>query len=95
VDWDLGDFVLQPEGRLGYRYELLNDPVKLHAAFASDPSNTGFTITGPDPARGNVVAGATLGASTETWSMGANFDWVRGSNGSQTEVGTFTLVGRI
>jgi hypothetical protein len=95
VDWDLGDFLLQPEARLGYRFELLNDPVKLHAAFAADPVDTAFTIRGPDPARGNVVAGATLGASTDTWSLGVNFDWVRGSNGSQTEVGTFNLLGRI
>ena len=75
--------------------EFLNDPVKLRAAFAEDPSDTSFQITGPDPGRGNVVAGATLGASTDTWSMGVNFDWVRGDNGSTTEVGTFNLLGRI
>jgi hypothetical protein len=95
VDWDLGDFLLQPEARIGYRFELLNDPVKLRAAFASNPDNTAFTITGPDPGRGNVVAGATLGASTDTFSLGVNFDWIRGSNGDTTEVGTVNLLGRI
>jgi hypothetical protein len=95
IDIDLGDFLLQPEARLGYRFEFLNDPVKLRAAFAEDPGDTAFTITGPDPGRGNVVAGATLGASTDTWSLGVNFDWVRGDNGSTTEVGTFSLLGRI
>lgn len=94
IDVDLGSFVLQPEARLGYRFDFLNDPVKVRAAFASDPNDT-FQITGPDPSRGNVVAGATIGASTDTWSMGVNFDWVRGSNGSTNEVGTFTLLGRI
>jgi hypothetical protein len=94
VDIDLGDFLLQPEARLGYRFDFLNDPIKVRAAFASDPTNT-FSVTGPDPSRGNVVAGATLGASTDTWSMGINFDWVRGSNGSETEVGTFSLLGKI
>jgi hypothetical protein len=95
IDLDLGDFLLQPEARLGYRFEFLNDPVKLRAAFAEQPADTAFTITGPDPGRGNVVAGATLGASTDTWSMGLNFDYVRGDNGSTTEVGTFSLLGRI
>ncbi len=93
-DIDLGDFTLQPEGRLGYRYDFLNDPVKIRAAFLSDPTNT-FSLTGPDPSAGNVVAGATLAASTDTWSMGLNFDWVRGSHGSTTEVGTVSLLGRI
>jgi hypothetical protein len=93
-DIDLGDFTLQPEGRLGYRYDFLNGAVKIRGAFVSDPNNP-FTLVGPDPSRGNVVAGATLGASTDTWSMGLNFDWVRGSHGSTTEVGTVSLLGRI
>jgi hypothetical protein len=94
IDLDLGDFLLQPEARLGYRFDFLNDPVKVRAAFVADPTDT-FEIVGPDPSRGNVVAGAAIGASTDTWSMGVNFDWVRGSNGSVEEVGTFTLLGRI
>ncbi|MBV9331004.1 MAG: autotransporter domain-containing protein, partial [Alphaproteobacteria bacterium] len=94
IDVDLGDFLLQPEARLGYRFDFLNNPVHIHGAFVGDPTDT-FSISGPDPSRGNVVAGATLGASTETWSLGANFDWVRGSNGSSVEVGTFSLLGRI
>ncbi len=92
-DIDLGVFVLQPEARVGYRYDFLNDPIKVKASFESVGDT--FSITGPDPTRGNVVAGATLGASTDTWSMGLNFDWVRGSNGSTTEVGTFSILGRI
>jgi uncharacterized protein with beta-barrel porin domain len=93
-DIDLGDFTLQPEGRLGYRYDFLKGAVKIRGAFVSDPNNP-FTLTGPDPSQGNVVAGATLAASTDTWSMGLNFDWVRGSHGSTTEVGTVSLLGRI
>ena len=79
----------------GYRVEWLDNPVKLRAAFASNPDNTQFSITGPDPGRGNVVAGATLGASTDTFSGGVSVDWLRGSNGSQTLVGTAHVVGRI
>ena len=93
-DIDLGDFTLQPEGRLGYRYDFMNGAVKIKGAFLSDPNNP-FVLVGPDPSSGNVVAGATLGASTDTWSMGLNFDWVRGSHGSTTEVGTVSLLGRI
>jgi hypothetical protein len=92
-DIEVADFTVQPEARVGYRYELLNDPIKVTAQYPS--GGLPFTVTGADPTRGNIVAGATIGASTDTWSMGVNFDWVRGTNGSQTEVGTLSLLGRI
>ncbi len=102
TDIDLGDFFLQPAGRLGYRFDFLNDPVKLHAQFAdTDPTQTGnqpgtpFAIQGPDPARGNYVAGAALNATTENWTIGLNYDFVRGSNNATEQVGTLSLLGRI
>ena len=33
-DLNLGDFFLQPDVRLGYRFDFLNDPIKLNAQFA-------------------------------------------------------------
>ena len=98
---NLGDFFVQPSARLGYRFDFLNDPVKLHAQFADDPSTltkdpgAPFTIQGPDPSRGNVVAGAALNATTENWTIGLNYDFVRGSNSATEQVGTITLLGRI
>ena len=101
-DINVGDFYLQPSARLGYRYDLLNDPVKLRAAFAdiapnttgNQPGNT-FTIQGPDPSRGNYVAGLNLGATTENWTIGLSYDFVRGSNNATEQVGTISLLGRI
>lgn len=93
-DINVGDFFLQPQGRIGYRYDFLDNAPKVNAFFTSTPG-TPFSITGPDPAQGNVVAGATLAASTETWSIGVSFDWVRGTNGVMQQSGEFTLVGRI
>ncbi len=101
-DINVGDFFLQPSARIGYRYDLLNDPVRLHAAFADiNPNLTGnqpgasFTLQGPDPARGNYVAGLNLGATTENWTIGLNYDFVRGSNNATEQVGTISLLGRI
>jgi hypothetical protein len=54
-----------------------------------------FTVVGPDPAQGNFVAGASLSTTTDAWTLGANFDFVRGTNGATTEVGTIHLLGRI
>jgi hypothetical protein len=90
---------VSPEARLGYRYDLANSPVKLKAGFVSTgglntPGNT-FTFVGPDPDSGNAVVGFSLGAGTDTWHLGVNYDWVRGNNGSTTQVGTLTLLGRI
>jgi hypothetical protein len=93
-DVDVGSFFLQPEARIGYRYDFLSDPQKVTANFVTLPDNP-FTITGPDPSQGNIVAGASLAASTDTWSLGVSFDWVRGSNGATQQAGQFHLVGRI
>lgn len=99
---NLGDFLLQPSARLGYRYDLLNNPTKLRAQFADlNPALSGnqpgalFILRGPDPSRGNVVAGGGLNATTENWTIGVNFDYVRGSHNETEEVGTLSLLGRI
>jgi hypothetical protein len=98
-DINLWDFYLQPEARAGYRYDVFNDPVKLKAAFAyagaAGAPGTSFTFVGPDPSQGNFVVGGSLASTTDTWTMGLNFDLVRGSSGGFDEVGTFNLVGRI
>ncbi len=99
-DLDFGDFYIQPEARLGYRYDLAADPVKLRTQFQSvtdngDPGTGIFNVIGPDPERGNIVAGVTVQATTGTWSMGLNFDYIRGNGGSVSQVGTLSLLGRI
>ncbi|MDE2184317.1 MAG: autotransporter outer membrane beta-barrel domain-containing protein [Alphaproteobacteria bacterium] len=100
-DVDLWDFYLQPEARAGYRYDFFSDPVKLKAAFAHAttgvPATAGaqFILQGPDPSQGNFVVGGTLAATTDTWTMGLNFDLVKGSNGVLEEVGTLSILGRI
>ena len=101
-DINLGDFLLQPSARLGYRFDLLNNPAKLRAQFADlDPVHAGaqagtpFTLQGPDPSRGNAVAGAALNATTDNWTIGLNFDYIRGSHNETEEVGTLSLLGRI
>lgn len=101
-DLELWDFYLQPEVRAGYRYDFVNDPVKLKVAFAY-ADTTGatpapgpeFTLQGPDPSRGNYVLGGTIATTTDTWTLGLNFDLVKGSNGVFQQVGTLNLVGRI
>ena len=93
------DFELTPEARIGYRYDLLQQAVNIKAAFEATGgrSTTGNTMTfiGPDPDRGNTIAGLSLGASTDTWQLGVNYDWIRGNNGSTTQVGILTVLGRI
>ena len=80
--------------RVGYRYDALADAVKLKAAFTSIPDSE-FTVIGPDPERGNIVAGASVAGTTGAWSLGLHYDFVRGNNGSTTQVGTLSLLGRI
>ncbi len=99
TSFTLWDATISPEMRLGYRYDFVGTPVKLKAAFVStggltSPNNQ-FTVIGPDPDTGNVVAGFTLGGGTDTWNIGLNYDWIRGNNASTTQVGTITLLGRI
>lgn len=93
------NFELTPEARLGYRYDLLQDAVKIKAAFESTggratAGNT-MTFVGPDPDSGNAILGLSLGAHTDTWQVGVNYDWIRGNNGSTTQVGIITVLGRI
>jgi hypothetical protein len=101
-DINLGDFFLQPSARLGYRYDFLNDPQKLHANFADiNPNVIGeqpgasFVLQGADPARGNYVLGGALAATTDDWTIGLNYDFVRGSNNATEQVGSISLLGRI
>jgi uncharacterized protein YhjY with autotransporter beta-barrel domain len=101
-DLQLWDFYLQPEARAGYRYDFFNDPVKLKLAFAhgglsggSPVLGTEFEMTGPDPSQGNFVLGGGLSATTDTWTLGLNFDMVRGSSGAFEQVGIINLLGRI
>lgn len=101
-DFNLWDFYLQPEARVGYRYDFLSDPVKLKAAFAHTgisgnavTSGDTFEVIGPDPSQGNFVLGASLAATTNTWTLGLNFDFVKGSNGAFQQVATVHLLGRI
>jgi hypothetical protein len=93
------NFDLIPEARLGYRYDLLQQAVKVNAAFQSTGGRgtTGNTMTfiGPDPDSGNAILGLSLGAGTDTWHLGVNYDWIRGDNGSTTQVGMITVLGRI
>lgn len=101
-DLDLGDFYLQPELRAGYRYDFFNDPVKLKAAFAyadttgaKPAAGSQFEVTGPDPAQGNFVLGGSLAATTDTWTFGLSYDFIRGTNGAFDQVGMINLLGRI
>ncbi|MFL5236094.1 MAG: autotransporter domain-containing protein [Rhizomicrobium sp.] len=93
-DLDLGDFYLQPEARAGYRYDFIADAQNVKASFAQVPG-TAFTLTGPDPASGNAVLGGSLAATTGAWSIGLNYDYLRGDDGSVSQAGTITLLGRI
>ena len=98
-NFDVWGIDLSPEARLGYRYDLANSPVKLKGGFLSTggistPGNV-VTFVGPDPDSGTAVVGGSLSAGTDTWSVGANYDWLRGNNGSTTQVGVITLLGRI
>ncbi|MBS0277827.1 MAG: autotransporter domain-containing protein, partial [Proteobacteria bacterium] len=75
-DLKMGSFFLQPEVRAGYRYDLLSGQEKLKVNFAGDQSvsptvapGQPFTITGPDPAKGNLVFGAGLAVTTDAWSV--------------------------
>lgn len=101
-DLNVFDIYLQPEGRAGYRYDFLNDPAKVKAAFAYSnvtanavTAGDTFTLRGPEPSRGSFVLGGSLSTSTDSWSVGLNFDFVKGSNGAFQQVGTLHILGRI
>src|SRR5581483_9907863 len=100
-DVKLGGFYLQPELRGGYRYDFLSGATKLKANFAGDPNGVppvaagdSFTIEGPDTDRGNLVGGASISTTTDTWSFGLNYDILKHSGGF-SQVGTISLIGRI
>ena len=103
-DLKMGSFFLQPEVRAGYRYDLLSGQEKLKVNFAGDQSvsptvapGSQFTISGPDPAKGNLVFGAGLAVTTDAWSIGVNYDYLRGFGGTKgtSQDAMLTLVGRI
>lgn len=102
-DLKLGDYFLQPEARVGYRYDFLSGAEKLKALFAGDPSTgiaasaSPFTITGPDPSKGNLVVGGGLAVTTDAWSIGVNYDYLRGvgGTGGTDQTAMVTLLGRI
>jgi hypothetical protein len=99
TNFDLWGATITPEARLGYRYDMVNMPVKLKAGFVStgglQTNGNVITFVGPDPDSSNAVVGLSLGAGTDTWHLGLNYDWIRGNNGSTSQVGTLTLLGRI
>jgi hypothetical protein len=102
-DLKFGDYFVQPEARAGFRYDLLDGAQKLRAEFACSAVATGgcgdtsFSISGPDPAKGNIVLGGGLAITTGAWSLGLNYDYLRGVGGTKSvdQTATFTLVGRI
>ncbi len=104
LNMNLWGFNFSPEARFGYRYDLASSPVKLKGAFVgtaapgvtalSTPGNS-MTFVGPDPDTGNLIGGIGLNAGTDTWHLGVNYDYLRGNNGSVSQVGTITLLGRI
>ena len=59
--------------------------------------DTSFSITGPDPARANLVGGGGIAITTGAWSIGLSYDYQRGvgGTGGTNQTGLLTLVGRI
>jgi len=94
-DINLGDFYLQPEARVGYRYDMLDGAEKLEANFVGVTPIDQFSITGPDPAKGNIVLGGGLAVTTGAWSVGVHYDFLRSDMGNSQQDGMLTLVGRI
>jgi hypothetical protein len=54
-----------------------------------------MTFIGPDPDKGNTILGLSLGAGTDSWRLGVRYDWIHGDNGSVTQVGIISVLGRI
>jgi hypothetical protein len=94
-DMNMGDFLLQPEGRIGYRYDFANGQEDAKVNFVSVQPLTEFEISGPKPDKGNALAGGGLSVSTGAWSIGLSFDYLYASSGNTSEEGTLTLLGRI
>jgi len=94
-DFDFTDFLLQPEVRAGYRYDFANGAESVNANFESVTPPSDFQVTGPQPDKGNIVAGGGLAVSTGAWSLGLSFDYLKAGSGNTSEEGTLTLLGRI
>jgi hypothetical protein len=103
-DLKLDSFYLQPELRAGYRYDLLSGQEKLKVNFAGDQKvspvvapGSQFEITGPDPAKGNLILGAGLAVTTDAWSVGVTYDYAKGIGGTKgtNQDAMITLIGRI
>ena len=94
-DFDFTDFLLQPDIQLGYRYDFANGAQSLRAQFESVTPPSVFTISGPQPDKGNAVAQGGIAVSTGAWSLGLSFDYLRTGSNNTAEQGTITLLGRI
>jgi len=94
-DINLGSFLLQPEGRVGYRYDIANGVQSLKVNFESVTPTDQFEISGPQPAHGNALAGGGISVSTGAWSVQLGFDYLYANTGNTSEEGTITLLGRI
>jgi hypothetical protein len=93
-DLNLGDFLLQPEARAGYRYDFANGQENAKVNFADVQPLTQFEVSGPKPAHGNALAGAGMGVSTGAWSIQFGVDYLYANSGNTSEEGTLTLLGR-
>ncbi|HEY6577943.1 MAG TPA: autotransporter outer membrane beta-barrel domain-containing protein, partial [Rhizomicrobium sp.] len=94
-DINLGEFLLQPEARAGYRYDFANGQESVTANFVDVTPIDQFKISGPKPDPGNALAGAGISVSTGAWSVGLSFDYLYANSGNTSEEGTLTLLGRI
>jgi hypothetical protein len=94
-DLNMGDFLLQPEVRAGYRYDFANGQESVKANFVDVVPLSQFSISGPKPSPGNLLAGGGVALSTGAWSIGLSFDYLRANSGNTSEEGTLTLLGRI
>jgi hypothetical protein len=94
-DINLGDFLLQPEARAGYRYDFANGQESVTANFADVTPIDQFKISGPKPEKGNALGGLGVSLATGAWSLGVNFDYLYANSGNTSEEGSLTLIGRI
>jgi len=93
-DLNLGDLLLQPEARAGYRYDFANGQENATVNFAAVQPLTQFEVSGPKPDKGNALAGAGVGVSTGAWSIQLGVDYLYANSGNTSEEGTLTLLGR-
>lgn len=101
-DYDFDGYFLQPEIRMGYRYDFVAGVPRVKAAFkdinadlSGNQHGDWFTLTGPGAAQGGVVLGSSLGFTSDAWSLNLNYDYVRGGNNNIVQALTLNLVGRI